>query len=171
MSQGVLTTTDFGLTLFGQSAAQARDAYRRFMAQASYASEDRLLEDTHPNDCRVLGSGRFMASLKLPPFRPRSTATLEQLAREICVHHQISLDDLVSPRRHASLMHVRREFVRRAVTERIANLRQAAEFLRRDPSAVRKAGFACPAPKDLVDERKAPPPPANSESSLDRQEP
>lgn len=56
--------------------------------------------------------------------------------REMRMHHQISLDDLTSPRRHASLMHVRREFVRRAVTERIANLRQAAEFLRRDPSTV-----------------------------------
>ncbi len=30
----------------------------------------------------------------------------------------------------------RREFVRRAVTERIANLREAAEFLRRDPSTI-----------------------------------
>jgi putative transposase len=129
-------TTDFGLSLFARTVDQARDAYRSFMAQAGYASEDRLLEDTHPDDCRILGTDRFIASLRLPSFRPRSTITLEQLAAHVCACHQVSLADIISPRRHATLMRARRDFVRRAIDERVANLRQTAEFLRRDPSSV-----------------------------------
>jgi putative transposase len=52
-------TTDFGLSLFGNTLHVARNAYRAWMAQPMYASEARLLEDTHPQDARILGTDRL----------------------------------------------------------------------------------------------------------------
>jgi len=129
-------TTEFGLGLFGQSVDHARHAYQTFMAQPIYASEDRWLEDAHPEDPRILGTDQFIASLRLPPFRPKSAMTLGQLAHSVCARHGISVEDLTSPRRHATLMLARRELTRRAINERIANLKQVADYLRREPSSV-----------------------------------
>lgn len=49
---------------------------------------------------------------------------------------QISIEAIISPRRHAAIMCARRELLRRAIDERIANLWQAAEFLQRDSSTI-----------------------------------
>jgi REP element-mobilizing transposase RayT len=129
-------TTEFGLGLFGQSVDHARQAYQRFMAQPIYASEDRWLEDSHPEDPRILGTDQFVASLRLPPFRPKSAMTLGQLAHSVCALHGIAIEDLTSPRRHATLMLARRELTQRAIDERIANLKQVADYLRREPSSI-----------------------------------
>lgn len=129
-------TTEFGLGLFGKTMKQARHAYRAFMAQPIYASEDRLLDDTHPEDSRIIGADRFVASLCIPPFRPKSAMSLEQLAHIICARHGISVEELISPRRHSTLMLARRELTHRAIDERIASLKHVAEFLRREPSSV-----------------------------------
>ena len=47
-------TIDFGLGLFNPTLAAAQIAYRHFLSQESFASEDRLLEDVHPEDSRIL---------------------------------------------------------------------------------------------------------------------
>jgi hypothetical protein len=74
-------TSKFGLGFFGSSLDQARISYRNFMTQPSYASEDRLLDDVHPDDPRIIGTDRFLASLPLSPYRPKSSLTLEQVAK------------------------------------------------------------------------------------------
>jgi hypothetical protein len=90
----------------------------------------------HELDSRVIGTNRFMASLPAVPHRPKSVLGLEQLASEVCRDHDLVVVDLRSPFRHHALAAARREFVRRAVRERVANVRQTAEFLNRDPSTV-----------------------------------
>ena len=129
-------TSEYGLSFFGNSIDDARRADRDFMMQRIYASEERLLDDTHELDARIIGTDRFVASLPAMPYRPKGSLTLEQLAREVCRDHSIEISELRSPQRHHVLMKARREFVRRAIRERIANVRQTAEFLNRDPSAV-----------------------------------
>ena len=129
-------TSEYGLSFFGNSIDDARRAYRDFMMQRIYASEERLLEDTHELDSRIIGTDRFVASLPAMPYRPKSSLTLTQLASEVCRDHSIEINELRSPQRHHVLMKARREFVRRAIRERIANVRQTAEFLNRDPSTV-----------------------------------
>lgn len=127
-------TSELGLSFFGSSIDQARSSYRRFMMQPLYASEERVLAETHELDPRVIGTDRFMASLQTTPYRPKSPLTLEQLASEICRDHAIAVPELRSRLRHQLLRKARREFSRRAIHERIANVRQTAEFLNRDPS-------------------------------------
>jgi hypothetical protein len=129
-------TTDFGLGQFGTTIEQARQAYRAFMAQPMYASENRLLDDTHPEDSRIIGADRFVAALRISPYRPKTSMSLEQLADIICARHGVSVAALTSPRRLSTLMQARRELTRRAIDERVANLRQVADFLRREPSSV-----------------------------------
>jgi len=129
-------TTDFGLSLFGSNVAQARHAYSTFLAQPIYASERRLLDDTHPDDARVLGGDRFLA--ELPPFKfvPRSSMTLEQLALQICHAHNVSVDLARSPSRQRSLTSVRLAIAQQAIDQRIATSREVAAFLNRDPSSL-----------------------------------
>lgn len=106
------------------------------MAQLIYASEHRLLEDTHREDSRIIGEDRFVASLSIAPFRPRSSISLKELAQSGCSQNGISVEELISPRRHSALMRARRELKQRAIDKRIANLSQVAMFLRREPSSV-----------------------------------
>jgi putative transposase len=129
-------TTDFGLRLFGADVAQARQTYALFLAQPISASERRLLEETHPDDARVLGGDRFLA--KLPPYKfvPRSSMTLEELALQICHAHNVSLDLVRSPSRRRSLTIVRVTIAQQAIDQRIATAREVATFLDRDPSSL-----------------------------------
>jgi putative transposase len=129
-------TTDFGLSLFGSTLEQARHAYATFLAQQLYASESQLLNETHPDDARVLGGDRFIASLPLPEFIPRSVTTLEQLSNTICNAHNVSLDLIRSSSRQRSLTIVRLTIAQHAINERIATSREVATFLNRDPSSL-----------------------------------
>ena len=129
-------TTDFGLSLFGATPGAARAGYRRFMAQEATASEDHLLRDTHPEDSRVFGSDRFIASIALTPFKPRSMLTLSAVAELLCAESGIAIETVRSSSRQRSLTKIRVAIARRAVDERIASLREVSEFLGRDPASL-----------------------------------
>jgi hypothetical protein len=73
-------TTDFGLSMFGKTIESARMGYRELMAQTLHASEERLFDDTHPDDPRVLGTDRFIASLhEVARYFARSPSSLSEL--------------------------------------------------------------------------------------------
>ncbi len=129
-------TTDVGLRLFDEHLDRARLAYASFMAQPVFCSESGLLEDTHPDDPRVLGSDRFLATLRGRAYTPRAPLTLDQLAASICENHQVAVDVVRSPARQRHLTPVRVELAIQALQLRVANLREVAEFLGRDPSAL-----------------------------------
>lgn len=129
-------TLDFGLSLFGTTEASARQQYRSFMAQESYASEDRILEETHPEDSRVLGSDNFIASLTLSRYRPRSQLSLSALAEEICREYAISVETVRSASRQRRLTPVRVALAIRAIEERVATLVDVAAFLNRQPATL-----------------------------------
>jgi REP element-mobilizing transposase RayT len=129
-------TTDFGLSLFGATVEAARASYRSFMAQPMYASEDRLLDDTHSEDPRVLGTDRFVASLPTLAFAPRSVVTLSQLAEKLCNEYGVSSELVRSSSRLRSLTAIRVAIAAQALDRRIASLREIACFLGREPGSV-----------------------------------
>jgi len=94
------------------------------------------LDETHPEDSRVLGGDRFLADLPQLKFVPRSTITLDQLAKQVCETYNISMQYLCSPSRRRSLTAIRLTFTEQAIANRIANVRQVADFLNRDPSSL-----------------------------------
>jgi hypothetical protein len=129
-------TTDFGLSLFGATEQVARGAYRRFMAQASYASEDTVLEDVHGCDARILGTDGFLEGLRTAPFIARSRLTLEELADQVCQQFSLPPDAVRSASRQRSLTAARVEIAKRAVDERVACLAEVAAFLNREPGSL-----------------------------------
>lgn len=129
-------TTDFGLSLFANTVVAAQSAYRQFICQASLASEDRALEGRHPDDPRVFGGDRFLASLPAWRILPRSAVTLEELAAQLCELHQVSLESVRSRQRQPLLTMVRVDIARCAVEERIASLNEVARFLGRSHSSL-----------------------------------
>ena len=127
---------DFGLGLFGTTVETARHCYRHFMAQEDYASEDRLLTETHPDDARILGGDKFVAALPTASFQPRRPQSLEQLAEEICVARQIPLALIRSSARQRWLTQTRVTIARQALENRIASQREIAEYLGRDAASL-----------------------------------
>lgn len=129
-------TTDFSLMMFSPDLSQARSAYLRFITNDTDIEDPDT--DCHPEDSRILGTDRFIESLPITVYRPRSTVTLAQLANEICISNGIDPVLLCSPSRARSLTAARILLATRAVNERVATLTEVARFLHRDPSAITK---------------------------------
>ena len=132
-------TTEFGLPLFGGSIGAARNSYRRFMAQPSYASEDAVLEDTedtHDCDVRVIGTDRFVETMRTSTYVPRSRHTLEEIACQICQQLQVSLEAVRSASRKRCFTAARVAIAVRALDGRIASLTDVAAFLGREPGSL-----------------------------------
>jgi putative transposase len=129
-------TTEFGLGLFGRTRGSALRSYQVIMAQACCASEERLLEETHVDDARVLGGDRFLAAL--PPLRlkPKSRLTLAQLVDQVCRQQGFATSRVKSPTKDHDVSKVRAEISRRAVDERVASIGEVARYLGRSPAAV-----------------------------------
>jgi putative transposase len=129
-------TTEFGLSILGRCVATARHAYRQLMAQPSFASEEEIFGNVHPEDARVLGSDRFIASLPMTMPAARSSLNLEELALEVCQARNVRIDQLKSSARGKQLTDARLEIARRAIAGRIASMSQIAIFLCRNRSSL-----------------------------------
>ena len=127
---------DFGLSLFGSTVSSARANYRMLMSGELYASEERLLDDTHPDDPRVLGGDRFLSSLPPPRINPKSRLTLDELVKLVSEQMSVSIDDIKSPSKCQKLSRARAEIARRAVQGRIASLNEMARYMDRHPSSI-----------------------------------
>lgn len=129
-------TVDFGLSLLGSTIESARDAYRTLINQESYASEDRLHDDANPGDRRVIGTDRFMSTLKTSSFKPKRRRPLGQLAEEICLQYGVSPALVCSSSRQRRLTPVRIAIAMQALDDGIATVREVAELLRREPQSL-----------------------------------
>jgi hypothetical protein len=129
-------TVEFGLSLLGSSIEAARAAYRALINQPSFASEDRLHDDANPQDARILGTDRFLSTLKVAVYTPKSTETLEEFARNLCDKHGASLQLVCSRSRQRNLTPLRVEIAREAIDRRIATLSEVAAFFKRDPASL-----------------------------------
>jgi len=131
-------TTDFGLSLFSKDLAQARLAYQQFILTPSNQADEDLEQESHPDDCRILGTDQFIENIPLVPYRPRSPLTLEQLAQRVCSERQLTVELLRSASRARRLTAIRIDFASRAIEQGIATLCEVARFLHRDPSSLGK---------------------------------
>ena len=129
-------TLDFGLGVLGPTVESSRRCYRMLMAEELYASEERVLESSHPDDRRVLGSDDFLSSLPTPRVKRKSRLTLAALADQVCIQRSVTVNSVQSPSRLPHLVQARAEIAQRAVDERVASMREVARFLNRWPSAI-----------------------------------
>jgi len=127
---------DFGLGLLGKTVASARRAYRILIDQQDYASEERLFDDVHPDDPRVLGGDAFLKSLAPPRIVPRSRLTLDELIEQVCLQHGLSIDVIRSKSKHRRATDARVEIAIRSRDERIATLTHVAARLGRSHAAM-----------------------------------
>ena len=112
-------------------------SYRAFMAERALGRED-FERETHPDDPRILGDDRFLASLPATTYRPRSPLTLAQLAANICAAYAIDLELVRSRSSRRQLTPVRLDILQQATEQRVAILTEVAHFLGRDLSALSK---------------------------------
>lgn len=130
-------TIDFGLSIFGTTIDAARASYAKLVSGALSASEERLFErEPHPEDPRIIGGDSFLSSLAVPPFKPRSRLTLEELAKLACEQKAVSLETLRSPLKHRVLSNARADLAIRALDGRVASMHDIARLLGRSPAAI-----------------------------------
>jgi putative transposase len=132
--QASWVTTAFGLALFASQQAEARTGYERYLQEPGTCGE----LPGNREEPRVPGSEAANAtSPRQVPLAPRTS--LASLASDVCVHHGISLADLVSRQRRSDLNRAREDLAARALSEGAASQREIAEFLHRSLAAVSRA--------------------------------
>src|SRR3954468_8463796 len=129
-------TVEFGLGLLGSTIESARAAYLALISHPLLASEDRLHDDANPQDARIIGTDRFLTTLKVPTYTPKSRVTLEEFARDLCEKRGASLQLVCSRSRQRNLTAMRIEIARAAIDRRIATLSELAAFFNRDPASL-----------------------------------
>jgi REP element-mobilizing transposase RayT len=127
---------DFGLGLLGATVNSARRAYRTLINQEDFASEDRLFDDVHPDDPRVLGGDAFLHSLSPPRVLTRSRLTLDELIEQVCKQHDVPTAAVLSTSKHRRVVDARVEIAVRARDERIATVTCVARKLGRSHAAM-----------------------------------
>lgn len=129
-------TTDFALSLFSRDRRQARIAYERFILEPCGEDDEDLEQESHPDDCRILGSDDFVSKIQPAPYKPRSAMTLEEFAQQTCMQNGINIELLRSLSRARHLASIRAVFCSQAVEQRVATLSEVARFLNRDTSGL-----------------------------------
>jgi len=123
------------LDVLGTSADTARTAYRRFMnAVPDDSAREAITLATRPGPVQR-GGTELPAPTREPTCRgvPRS---LDAIAAEVAAELRLAIDDILSKRRHPTLVRARTEIAQRALLEGAANLSQVARYLNRAPSTL-----------------------------------
>ena len=94
---------DFVLSLFHDDRISARARYRQFVEEHIDAPSNASFYAGHPDEPRVLGDDRFLATLPISPCLPRATVTLPEIALAIGTAPAVSLEALRSPRQQRQL--------------------------------------------------------------------
>lgn len=132
-------TLDWVLSAFGESIADARHQYARFM-QAGYKrpTADDLRHGTK-GDHRVLGDDGFMASLTPDIVQPVSRTTLKDLTREICQKYGVTEESLMSSSRERKYSRIRAEIGLTAIDRGIASNAEIARHFNRSHAGMSRA--------------------------------
>lgn len=130
-------TTGFALSMLGATDAEARLAYRRYMAAAEGVT---LASPFDADQARPKFKLPDTTPAAAPPQRSDAArapvVTLEELIREVCASRGISLDEAASRSCARHLSDARTEIAWRAVESGVANLSQVARALGRTASAL-----------------------------------
>ena len=131
-------TTELGLSLFGGERDTARRLYSEFIGGESDQTADDPNERAHPDDDRILGDDRFVASLAELRKTADTPVRLDELARDVCAAHGVPLDLVRSRASQHRLTPVRLDLLGRALGSGVATLTEVAGYLGRDASTLSK---------------------------------
>jgi hypothetical protein len=131
-------TTELGLSLFGDEPETARRRYAEFIGTKPGEPADDPDEHTHPDDGRILGDDRFVASLADLRRLADAPVRLDELARAVCAAHGVPLELVRSRASLHKLTPVRLDLLARALGNGVATLTEVAGYLGRDASTLSK---------------------------------
>jgi putative transposase len=131
-------TTDFVLSMFGKTRAEALRAYRAFLAIAGAECWEPSVIRVG-RDQAVLGSDTFLKQVGATVFVAKNRQTLAELIAEACQRFGIEADALAAPARDKSLSWVRAWIAHQSISRHIACLATVARALARDESTLREA--------------------------------
>jgi len=132
-------TLDWVLSAFGDSLADARRQYARFMQIDCPNSERQKFRDGSDDDHRVLGDDGFIASLKHVVTQPAAQQTLAELTQVICQKYHVSAAELKSVSRERRYSAIRAEIGLAAIDTGIASNATIAHFFNRNQSGMSRA--------------------------------
>jgi hypothetical protein len=128
-------TCEFTLRLFAPQLTTARRAYQRFVLAGIGARPNCELTVGRSHEPRVLGSDRFLESIK-NARRPRDPTSLENLIVHVCREMGVHGADLRRPGRRRDLARVRAVIVHHALERRLATLSEIARHFGRSASTL-----------------------------------
>lgn len=132
-------TLDWVLSAFGESLADARHQYARFMRIDCPTSIWQKFREGSDNDHRVLGDDGFIASLEHDVAQPAVRQTLTELTQVICRQHDVSAAELKSSSRERKYSAVRAEIGLAAIENGIASNAEIARYFVRNQSGTSRA--------------------------------
>jgi REP element-mobilizing transposase RayT len=132
-------TTDFGLGLFGDDVARARQRYREFVSRAGSVVGDQLPRCPLHGEPRVLGDHEFLRRMISTASRATAVGSLDDIAQAVCSEFAVSLAELRSKSRRRTLSRARGQFTARALASGVATLSEVARHLNRSSSALARA--------------------------------
>jgi REP element-mobilizing transposase RayT len=135
LEQRPWVTTAFALGMLGATVADARAAYREFMAEETGGVSP--LRAERRVDPRIAGDPRFVRALvKIASAVERSAQTLDQLIAKTCREFGVAEAAVRSTSRERRLTVARAAIAHRAASEGIATLSDVARALGRSVSAI-----------------------------------
>ncbi len=132
-------TLNWVLSMFGNTVADARPRYARFMQVACPKVTRQRLREGAEDDNRILADDGFLEALGSKPKQPPVHGNLKQLTLEICRKYEISEAMLTSASRDRKCSRIRAEIGLIAIESGIATNAEIARFFNRCQSGMSRA--------------------------------
>ncbi len=132
-------TSNWVLSMFGDTVADARSRYARFMRIPCRAVIGQSLREGAGDDNRVLGDDGFIESLGGKPRQSSNRGNLKELTLEICRKYDVSEVMLASASRDRKHSRIRAEIGLVAIESGIATNAEIARLFNRCQSGMSRA--------------------------------
>ena len=124
------------LSAFGETHADARQCYARFMQVDCRSSIEDKLRRGQDDDTRVLGDEGFIASLGSIGHRAATHQTLDDLALAVAQQYGVTIAELKSLSRQRKFSRSRAEIALAAIEGGVATNAEVARYFNRSQSVL-----------------------------------
>ncbi len=132
-------STDWVLSLFGDSQPKARMAYTQFIARSGNWEVPEELKAGVATDERVAGDEQFVHALKNTSIVERPKRNLDQIISENCQKYSVTEAELTAPRRTRATARLRTIIASQAIQEGVATLAEIARRFKRSDASLSQA--------------------------------
>lgn len=129
-------TLDWVLSAFGETHADARQCYARFMQVDCRSSIEDKLRRGQDDDTRVLGDDGFIASLGSIGHRAATHQTLDDLALAVAQQYGVTIAELKSLSRERKFSRIRAEIALAAIEGGVTTNAEVARYFNRSQSVL-----------------------------------